>query len=228
MLFTSIETFHSQGGGVSSSLRNITQEEINDYLSITNVIFSFEGRRSVICWICLLLKSQRHKDIEEELKMTRVISGVSMDFNKGWKGRKIWSRWTHFICAHVLQTQKKITRRKKNYLSVSWSGSRIKDLSAVSSQWRFSNVVLFVILEPFHSAPLLSLYWRSTVRGEWCFKRSMSSAHTCSNEEVMLLTSIKIFLSHGGGVSSSLTKFHAGGSQRSFEYHKSHFKLWRP
>ena len=113
MLFTSIETFHSQGGGVSSSLRNITQEEINDYLSITNVIFSFEGRRSVICWICLLLKSQRHKDIEEELKMTRVISGVSMDFNKGQKGHKTYTRSTHFICAHVFKTRKSLHKENK-------------------------------------------------------------------------------------------------------------------
>ena len=113
MLFTSIETFQSQGGGVSSSLRNITQEEINDYLSITNVIFSFEGRRSVICWICLLLKSQRHIDIEEELKMTWVISGVSMDFNKGRKGHKTCTRSTHLICAHVLKTRKSLHKENK-------------------------------------------------------------------------------------------------------------------
>ena len=113
MLFTSIETFQSQGGGVSSSLRNITQEEINDYLSITNVIFSFEGRRSVICCICLLLKSQRHIDIEEELKVTRVINGVSMDFNKRRKGHKTCTRSTHFICAHVLKTRKSLHKENK-------------------------------------------------------------------------------------------------------------------
>ena len=124
MLFTSIETFQSQGGGVCSSLRNITQEEINDYLSITNVIFSFEGRRSVMCWICLLLKSQRHIDIEEELKMTRVISGVSMDFNKGRKGHKTCTRSTHFICAHVL---------KINYLLFASPGLRLNGPSAVST-----------------------------------------------------------------------------------------------
>ena len=53
----------------------------------------------------------------------------------------------------------------------------------------------------------------------------MSSAHTCSNEEVMLLTSITILLSHGGRVSSSLKKFHTGGSQRQVEYHKSYFSF---
>ena len=131
------------------------------------------------------------------------------------------------LCTCVTNPKEDYTK-KKNYLSVSWPGSRIKDLSAVSSQWRFSNVVLFLILEPFHSASLLPLYWRSTIRGEWCSKRSMPSAHTCSNEEVMLLTSIKIFLSHGGGVSSSLTKVHTGGNQRPFEYRKSHFQLWGP
>ena len=45
--------------------------------------------------------------------MTRVISGVSMDFNKGWRGGKICTRSTHFICAHVLQTRKSLHKENK-------------------------------------------------------------------------------------------------------------------
>ena len=59
---------------------------------------------------------------------------------------------------HSVTNPKEDYTRKKSYLSVSWPGLRITGPSAVSSQWKFSNVVLFVILEPFHSAPLLSLY----------------------------------------------------------------------
>lgn len=69
--------------------------------------------------------------------------------------------------------------------------------------------MLFVIRELFHVAPLLSLY-DNQLSEESNAPSVLSSAHTCSNEEVMLLTSIKAFLSHGVGVSSSMTKFHTG------------------
>ena len=56
MLLTSIKESLFLGGEASSSLRYITQGEIQDYLSITRGIFSFEGRRNIIYGIFLLLK----------------------------------------------------------------------------------------------------------------------------------------------------------------------------
>ena len=56
MLLTSIKESLFHGGEASSSLRYITQGEIQDYLSITRGILSFEGRRNIIYGIFLLLK----------------------------------------------------------------------------------------------------------------------------------------------------------------------------
>ena len=140
--------------------------------------------------------------------MTWVICVVFRDFNKrrrGGGGVKIFTWSTHFSCAHRHKPEKDHTK-KTNYPLFAHPGLRLNGPSGVWSQWRFSNVVLFVILELFHSTPLLSLHWQPTVRGEWCSKSSMSSAHACSNDKVMMLTSTKTFLPRDTCVSRSLDR----------------------
>ena len=89
--------------------------------------------------------------------MTRVISGVSMDFNKGWRGAKSVLDQP-ILFAHMCYTPGKVYTKKINYLSFASPGLRLNGPSAVPTQWRYSNVVLSVILERFHSVPPLSSY----------------------------------------------------------------------
>lgn len=89
--------------------------------------------------------------------MTRVISGVSMDFNKGRRGGGAKSVLDQpIIFAHMCYNPGKVYTKKVNYLSFASPGLRLNGPSAVSTQWRYSNVVLSVILERFHSVPPLS------------------------------------------------------------------------
>lgn len=90
--------------------------------------FQLEGRRSVICSICLLLKAlKKFRMVRKGQKMTRVLIGVSRDFNNRRRGRKIYTRSTHFICAHVLQTRKRAHGENKlpficpPWVKVKWS-----------------------------------------------------------------------------------------------------------
>ena len=81
-------------------------------------------------------------------EMRRVISGLARDFNNEWRGgegRKICARSTYFIRTHVQQTRKDYTK-KIHYLSFAWP------------ELRLNGVMFFLLLELFHSAPLLSLY----------------------------------------------------------------------
>ena len=100
---------------MSSSLRNFTQEEINDYLSITRFIFSFEGRRSVICGICLLSKSfKKVCTLRKGQRMTWVICVVSRDFNKRRRGGGLkFVLDQPILFAHMGTNPKNITLRKQ-------------------------------------------------------------------------------------------------------------------
>ena len=66
-------------------------------------------------------------------------------------------RSIQFTCEHG-KNPKKDYSKEYNYLSFAWPGLRLNVPLAVSSQWRFSDVVLFVTLKLSNSAPLLSLY----------------------------------------------------------------------
>lgn len=140
-------------------------------------------------------------NVEERSENTTSFIGVSNSLDKTWVrggSGENFTRLAQFISPHGLKSQKEDYTKKTNYLSSASAELRWNCPSTISSHWRFSKVLLFVI------APLLSLYWESIVRVECCSKCSMSPAHTCSNEEVMLLTLIKTFLSHRGWLSSSL------------------------
>ena len=66
-------------------------------------------------------------------------------------------RSIQFTCGNGKNPKKDYTK-EYNYLSFAWPGLGLNVPLAVSSQCRFSDVVLFVTLKLSNSASLLSLY----------------------------------------------------------------------
>ena len=132
-MLTSMKTFLSHGGGVSSSLRNITPEKIKGNFSITRII-----------------------DTENDTGFICISRSLDRAWEEGWGAKFLLDQPS--LLANMGKSPKKGYTKKNNYLSFAWPTLRLNVSSGVSSQWRYSNVVLFVTLEPSNSAPLLSLY----------------------------------------------------------------------